>query len=583
MKISTRTQIILAATVIFFILALFAVANTLIQSSYTQIELKQSDTSIQLVADQIQYDTDQLGTKARDWAVWDDTYQFMVDNNSHFRDTVIRGKATYETLRLSGLILFDGGGTVIASQGYDLQNKTLVPLSDETLATVSGTLGGISNVRGGKKKEGMILLSDGPALIGMHAILQTNGIGYGHGTLVMLQPFDEQHIASIRNHIHLPVQVWRLDTPPAAMTPDIASLTAPGAPSHISRIQNASSMAGYSLLADIKNTPILLFGVETPRSLSREMSGMLIYIMAAFAVIGVFYIIITGFLLRRTIINPLTDLDAAMTRIGSGGDLEERLPVGDGDDEITSLRQSFNTMLGELQEKKAELARQREELAEAHRKATLYLDIYLDVLSYEILNVTISLQAYAELIRERGDVTTSEYADRITIALNRNLSVIRNIETISKIYKHPPGMTKIQLRDIVEKAVRDFPGMDIRYDGGDCTVLADEMLGTVFHNLLQNAVRFGRDDLQVRITAEDLPGGMVEVSVSDNGTGIADDMKPLIFDRFMKGSDKRSSYGLGLHIVKMLIEAYGGNVRADDRIAGKPDEGAAIRFTLHKG
>jgi len=57
-------------------------------------------------------------------------------------------------------------------------------------------------------------------------------------------------------------------------------------------------------------------------------------------------------------------------------------------------------------------------------------------------------------------------------------------------------------------------------------------------------------------------------------------MKSKIFDRFTSDTKTRSSYGLGLHIVKMLIEGYGGKVWADDRIPGKPDKGAVIRFTL---
>jgi signal transduction histidine kinase len=48
---------------------------------------------------------------------------------------------------------------------------------------------------------------------------------------------------------------------------------------------------------------------------------------------------------------------------------------------------------------------------------------------------------------------------------------------------------------------------------------------------------------------------MLEVSVTDNGPGIPDAMKPTLFDRFMENSSTRSSFGLGLHITKMLVEA----------------------------
>jgi signal transduction histidine kinase len=87
-------------------------------------------------------------------------------------------------------------------------------------------------------------------------------------------------------------------------------------------------------------------------------------------------------------------------------------------------------------------------------------------------------------------------------------------------------------------------------------------------------------DTEITVTARDVPEGLLEISVSDTGPGIPDAMKPLVFDRFMHDTRQRSSYGLGLHIVKMLIVGYGGKVWADDRIAGDQQSGTAIRFTL---
>ena len=580
-KISTRTQAILAATVFFFIITLFIVANAFIQSTFTQIELQQSDANTQLVSEEIQYEYEELGTASRDWGVWDDTYQFMEDNNTRYRETVIRAPATYESLQLSGLILYDAQGNVVASQGYDLTNRTLVPLSDTTLSRVGSTISTLSNTRGGKKKQGILLLPEGPVLIGMHAILQTNGLGYGHGTIVMIKSFDEERIAAIRDRVHLPVRVWQLNAPSPDVTPDVHVLMGADAPPRYNRIQNEFTMEGFFVLSDIRNQPALLVGVDTPRSASRHMLGTLLYLITAFAIIGGIFIMITGLLLRYYIITPLTNLDAGMKTIGMKGDLSERLPV-EGDDEIASLRESLNGMLQKLEDKETDLRNQGLQLAEAHRKANLYLDIYLDVLTYEILNVTISLQAYAELIRETGDTTNVEYADRITAALNRNLLVIRNIETISKIYKKPPARIPVSIGTILATEIAKFPGTDIRSSLLDQMVIADEMLGIVFHNLFLNSIRFGKKDLVIEVISRDLPDGFLEISVLDNGFGITDDLKPLIFDRFMKGSEKRSSYGLGLHIVKMLIESYGGKVWADDRIHGKPEDGAAIRFTLKK-
>ncbi len=582
MKVSTRTQAILAAAVFLFVVCLFIIANAFIQSTYAQIELRQSDTNTRLVSEQFRFEAEELGNLARDWGVWDDTYQFMEDRNPHYYESVINASTTYESLQITGLVYFDSMGRVVAAKGYDPETKTITPLPEETVRKISGSLTAISNIRGGKKRQGVFLLPEGPILVGMHAILQTNGMGFGHGTIVMIQPFDEAHVETVRRHLHLPIRIWRIDAPLPATAPGLDRLSGSDAPYGISRISDASTMTGYFLVTDLANEPALLVGVETPRAASQQMYGTLLYMIVAFAASGILFIIITGLLLRRFIITPLTDLDRAMKDIARKGDLSARLPAT-GDDEIASLEGSFNAMMRELEEKDAELRDQGLLLAGAHRKANLYLDIYLDVLTYEILNVTISLQAYAELIRESGDATTVEYADRITAALNRNLNVIRNIETISRIYKNPPGHSRVSLKAIVEKETEKFPGVDIRVMDKDTEVIADEMLGVVFRNLFLNSAKFGRNDLVIEVTTRDPGNGTVEISVVDNGIGIADDMKPLIFDRFMKGSDKRSSYGLGLHIVKMLIEAYGGTVRADDRIPGRPEMGAAIRFTLKKG
>ena len=75
---------------------------------------------------------------------------------------------------------------------------------------------------------------------------------------------------------------------------------------------------------------------------------------------------------------------------------------------------------------------------------------------------------------------------------------------------------------------------------------------------------------------------MVEVVVTDNGPGIPDDMKPVIFDRFRKGKTTKSGKGLGLFIVRSLVESYGGRIWAADAVPGKTDAGAAIHFTLKK-
>jgi signal transduction histidine kinase len=81
---------------------------------------------------------------------------------------------------------------------------------------------------------------------------------------------------------------------------------------------------------------------------------------------------------------------------------------------------------------------------------------------------------------------------------------------------------------------------------------------------------------------EDYDGESVQVSVEDTGPGIPDRTKESIFHRFERGWAEGCGDGLGLFIVRTLIERYGGTIRVEDRVEGRPDLGAAFRFTLRE-
>jgi sensor domain CHASE-containing protein len=574
LKIQVRTLVILGVTALILFVTLSFIAQLLVLSSYVQIEKQESDSNTLLVMDQIRYESDQLGTKARDWAVWDDTYQFMVNQNRDYQNSVIYPVTTYESLQLNGLLYYDIDGNLVASQGYDLQNKTRTNLSAGTISYFSENLGLLSNTRGGKKKEGVVLLSEGPFLVGMHTILPTSGTGPSHGTLVMLQSLDEMKIASIQNRLHLSALLFDLHSNLVQTDPVISQLSVADAPVTISRVQNEQIFSGFALMYDVFNKPVMLLEVDTQRTISQEMRLTLFSLIEAFLAIGIISLLLIGLLLDRYIITPLTGLDMAMKKISLQRDQAERLPI-DGDDEISSMKMSFNTLLQELSDKDTALA-------EVNRKANLYLDIYLDVLTNEIINVTLSLKQFSDLIRETDSGNNTDQTMRITEALNRNLSVIRNIETILKMYNTPPGNYPVIIEDILKKEIPDHPNQKIRCDGCAITVLADEMLIMVFHNIITNSIRYGGPNLDILVSARDNYDGTVEVSMIDNGEGIPDEIKPRIFDRFLTPSVQKGSYGPGLHIVKLLIEAYGGRIQVDDRVPGHPDKGTVIRFTLKK-
>ena len=109
------------------------------------------------------------------------------------------------------------------------------------------------------------------------------------------------------------------------------------------------------------------------------------------------------------------------------------------------------------------------------------------------------------------------------------------------------------------------------------TVNADPIrIAQVLRNLVENAVRHGEGI--VTLTIGPLDGGAV-ITVSDQGAGIPEATATRVFTRFWRGGDRRGGTGLGLYIVKGLVEAHGGSVAVGRAEGG----GAQFRFVLPAG
>jgi K+-sensing histidine kinase KdpD len=145
----------------------------------------------------------------------------------------------------------------------------------------------------------------------------------------------------------------------------------------------------------------------------------------------------------------------------------------------------------------------------------------------------------------------------------------------------------VRLADAIEAALerlsRISPNRRVGWDesAARVDVLADwDRLVQILDNLLANANRFGPPDTPIEIGVEPGGAGLVALRVRDHGPGVAPELKPRLFERFVHGANDDAAHqvgiGLGLAIVKGLVEAHAGSVSLEDT-AG---DGASFRFTL---
>ncbi|MDG6257464.1 MAG: ATP-binding protein [Methanomicrobiaceae archaeon] len=214
-------------------------------------------------------------------------------------------------------------------------------------------------------------------------------------------------------------------------------------------------------------------------------------------------------------------------------------------------------------------------LEEAIEEANLYLDI----MAHDINNANTASIGYAELLISMLEGGERDIARKLLTSVQKSVEIIGNVNTIRRLRERSPELRRMALDPLVREEMRRYSDVHIAYGGTDVEVIADDLLSEVFTNLIGNSIKFGGPDVAIAIEVAERDGEVV-VSVTDNGPGIPAEDKPHIFSRFRRGTTTKSGKGLGLYISRMLIERYGGEIWAEDRVAGRPEEGAVMRFTL---
>jgi len=588
MKVRTRTRLILAAMAFVFLIALSFITQFVILDSFRTIEKQQMNANVERVISNLNNQETAVAATCRDWAGRDETYAFLGGSNSSGPGGTFNQPVLLGTLDIDYLLIYNTSGQVVFSEGAQTSDGTpeavpaqLQDIVDDSIIP-AGVPGGVSG------RHGVAFLNGEPVLLAGYAIRGSDQSEPSRGTLVMVRVLTSQRIGDMESVLQIPdFTIGPSSVVSGAGVFSTTDIQKMKKGQIVSQPVNNSLMGGTAMVSGIEDTPTYLaLQVFTDRTLFTDVQTSILIIAISIVLLSVVFIVAVQFLLQRFVLSPLSALDNDMKIIGQSGDLSRRIPEK-GDDEIVSVTRALNQMLTDLEEKRAELSAARSELAERNRdleefnrKANLYLDIYLDVITYEILNSIMGLRGYAEYLNDMAHDNEKKFLKKIIDLAQKSNNVIRNIETISRIYKMQPGVSAVNLETILQKEVTARPTLHITLEGCAHSVCANDMLGVVFDNLFSNSLKFGGPDVFVNVSAKENSEGMLEIVVADNGPGIADEMKTGIFERFAKDTNTRSSYGLGLHIVKMLIEGYGGRVWADDRIPGDASSGVAIHFTL---
>lgn len=314
-----------------------------------------------------------------------------------------------------------------------------------------------------------------------------------------------------------------------------------------------------------------------------------VHVMAKDLFISAFVILISvalvvGLWVYRSIAVPLVKLKKATQNIKEGN-LDFVLDV-EGKDEFSELCQDFEEMrrrLKESTEEKSLIEKENREL--------------ISNISHDLKTPITAVKGYVEGIMD-GVADTPEKMDRYVRTIynktNEMDHLINELTFYSKIDTNriPYTFNKLNVEDYFEDCSEEV-GLELEtmgielvyanYVEKDVMVIADgEQIRRVIHNIISNAIKYmdkPKGIIQIRI--KDV-GDFIQIEIEDNGKGIGPKDLPYIFDRFYRTDVSRNSSkggsGIGLSIVKKILEDHGGKVWATSRLG----IGTIMYFVLRK-
>ena len=276
-----------------------------------------------------------------------------------------------------------------------------------------------------------------------------------------------------------------------------------------------------------------------------------------------------AWLARRTLA-PIRQLIGTVENVIATGQMSERMPLPQTNDEIGRLARLFNTML----EKNETLIRRMREA--------------LDNVAHDLRTPLTRLRGVAELALQ-GEPNAEVCRDALLDTMEEGDRVLTMLNTLMDISEAETGLMRLErqtfpLAKLVEEIIELFqfvseekqimvtanipPGLQ---------VIADRnRLRQVLVNLLDNAIKYTPGGGHVEISAQ-THGNEVVVTVKDTGAGIPAEEIPRIWERLYRGDKSRSQrgLGLGLSLVRAIVNAHGG------RIELQSDVGKGSSFTIH--
>jgi sensor domain CHASE-containing protein/class 3 adenylate cyclase len=437
MNLRQKTLLLTGLTLAGLIAVLYASLSTIFRSSFTKLERRNAHQNMRRVQEAFFDELETLKVTAADYAEWDDTYAFMQNSNENFVRANLLDE-NFVRLRLNFFLLLNTRGEQVVGKGFNLEQHKETPVPESLQKHLAPNSILLKHPNTGSKITGILLLPEGTLMIASNPILTSQNTGSIRGSLIMASYLNAKRIQALRQRTQLSLSVYRVDD--AQLPPDVQALRSAlekteadsslsTQPSELSTKQapiiirplSADVIAGYTLLRDIYGRPALLLRADIPREIYKQGQVSLNYLILSLLGVGIVFSIGTLLLLEKTVLSRLANLSTNVEYIGTSTDLSLRVFVT-GNDELTSLGNTINSMLEALESSSKKLKAERE------RAERLLLNILPESIAKRLKNEQ-------ETIADSFEEVTVLFADLVNFTnLSSQISPTELVGLLNEIF-----------------------------------------------------------------------------------------------------------------------------------------------------
>lgn len=600
----------LAAVSALFAGTTYAIQRWIIVPGFLAAEHAQAQTDLARCGEALRRDGEHLARYTRDWAAWDDTYQFIQDGNEPYSAANLI-PATFTTGRLTLIALARLDGTLVWGEARDHQSQETIPMPEFFRDITRPGHPLIAHSVPETWVSGLLLTEVGPMLVCSQPIVTSEDQGPVRGAMIMGRLLDDTEVKELAERTRVVLHLWTI---PGSAIPEEDRM----ALGHLERADatwmrsdNDKTLRGYTIVRDIFDQPALLLRADLPRTISRRGLAAANLATATSLAGGLALLLVLWIMLQRSVLGPLTTLTRHAVRVGTDCDLRVRLNMA-REDEIGVLAREFDRMV-------VNLAEYRAQLLDAARRAGM-ADVAVEVL-HNVGNVLNSVNVSANVVTEKlrrseapglgqaaqlvaehqGDlarfladdergrqlpVYLAELAKYLTAEQDTMLAEMKtlseSIEHIKQVIASQKErsstaqmMEPVDPAALVDEALRLNANSFKKYNISvvrQCDRLGEVLMDRhkvlqILVNLLKNAKNAlregGQPDRRIMLRLEKKPGSdgdRLRFIVADNGIGVTSENLKRIFS--FGFSTRENGSGYGLHSAANLAREMSGTLSA---------------------